>query len=231
MESSLLEPRNNAPAGTPSLDNLGIVYVVLNVFWTAVVLAGSAALWQFRRHECISKRNVGLTVAAVLCLQIYWSLNMIMYPLNGAYPCDLNFWIMSIYFPLGVALYQLQNVQLLSVSARQRELRRQPFRRSDRLTLRHLQFWRYRHSWSEMTLLSKIYFGISISIVTQVRVFEVALQGPSKLTTTSRSSFPSSSSSCLANLFHSESPVIRSQELTALTAGNGESWPSSIMVE
>ena len=178
----MLESRNSAPAGTPTLDNLGIVYVVLNVFWTAVVLIGSAALWQFRRHECISKRHVGLTIAAVLCLQIYWSLNMIMYPLNGAYPCDLNYWIMSIYFPLGVALFQLQNVQLLSVSARQKDLRRQPFRRSDRLTVHHLQFWRYHVSWNQMTLLSKIYFGISVSVVTQVSLIEAAVHRLGKLT-------------------------------------------------
>ena len=170
MEASMLEPRRSrAPTGTPSLDNLAIVYVVLNVLWTVVVLAASAALWLCRRHESIRKRNVGLTIAAVLCLQVYWAVNMMIYPLNGAYPCDLNFWVMSIYFPLGTALFQLQNVQLLSVSARQRDLNRQPFRRSDRLTSRHFHFWRYGSSWNQMTLLSRIYLGVSVCVVTQVR--------------------------------------------------------------
>ena len=164
-----LELRAAPEPNTPMLDNLGIVYIVLNVLWTSVVLAGSAVLWHYRHHERIRKRNAGLTVAAVLCLQVYWALNMIMYPLNGAYPCDLNFWVMSIYFPLGTALFQLQNVQLLSVSARQRDLNRQPFRRSDRLTSRHFHFWRYGSSWNQMTLLSRIYLGVSVCVVTQVR--------------------------------------------------------------
>lgn len=154
--------------GKPMLDGLTIMYIVLTVVWTSVVLAASAVLWYFRHHESIRKRNAGLTVAAVLCLHIYWCLNMLIYPLNGTYPCRLNYWVMSIYFPLGTALFQLQNVQLLSVSARQRDLSRQPFKKSDRLTGRHFQFWRYRTSWSQMTLLSRIYLGISVCVVTQV---------------------------------------------------------------
>ena len=150
------------------LDNLGVVYIVLNVLWTTVVLAGSATLWHFRHHECIRKRNSGFSVAAVLVLQVYWCTNMIMYPLNGAYPCDVNYWVMSIYFPVGIALFQLQNVQLLSISARQRDLGSRPFRRSNRLTLEHLIFWKYRSSWSQLTLLSRIYFAISLCVVTQV---------------------------------------------------------------
>lgn len=151
-----------------AINHLAIVYIVLNVVWTVTVLAGSIILWRFRRHESIRKRNAGLTIAAVWVLQIYWAMNMIMYPLNGAYPCDLNYWVMSIYFPLGIALFQLQNVQLLSVSARQRDLRRQPFRRSNRLTLDHLKFWSYGSTWRKMTLLSRIYFFISTCIATQV---------------------------------------------------------------
>lgn len=96
MDLSMLKPRDKVPFGTPVLDNLSIVYIVLNVFWTAVILVASLALWYLRRHESIGKRNVGLTIAAALCLQVYWSLNMIVYPLHGAYPCDLNYWIMSI---------------------------------------------------------------------------------------------------------------------------------------
>lgn len=163
-----LASRAAPEVGQPMVDNLGIVYIVLNVIWTLVVLSGSGALWYYRRCERIRKRNAGLTIAAVLCLQVYWFLNMIMYPLHGAYPCDLNFWVMSIYFPLGTALFQLQNVQLLSVSARQRDLSRQPFKRSDKLTIRHFQFWRYGSSWHQLTLLSRIYVGVTVCVITQV---------------------------------------------------------------
>lgn len=227
MVSHRLEVRAGAPAGEPMIDNLGIVYIVLNVLWTTVVLAGSAALWYYRRHECIRKRNAGLIIAAVLCLQIYWSLNMIMYPLNGAYPCDLNYWIMSIYFPLGTALYQLQNVQLLSVSARQRDLRRQPFTRSDRLTSRHFQFWKYGSSWNQMTLLSRIYFGISVCVVTQV-IFEIASLNTFQSALTvlqSRSSCRSSYSLCRQSLCPLGSPVMPNRVLPVLKAGNGKVQP------
>jgi len=165
---SPLYHRDKMPVDTPQLDHLGVVYIVLAAFWTTVLLAGSAALWRLRHHESIRKRKTGLTIAAVLILQIYWCSNMVIYPLNGAYPCSINYWVMSIYFPVGIALFALHNVQLLSISARQRDLRHHPFRRSDRLTLDHLKFWRYRSSWDHMTLLSQIYFGISVCIVVQV---------------------------------------------------------------
>ena len=169
MELSNLQIRTNTkPYGTPELDGLSVAYIVINVVWTSIVLVGCLAFWRFRTHETMRKRNPALVVASVLVLHVYFCFNLILYPLNGAYPCALDYWIMSVYFPLGIALFQVQHVQLLSVSARQKELRFQPFRRRDGLTLDSLKAWNFRSKSSQMTLLSRIYYGIAVCVVSQV---------------------------------------------------------------
>ena len=47
---------------------------------------------------------------------------MVVYTLNGSFPCQVEFWSMSLYFPLGIGLFQAQNQQLLVVSQGQARL-------------------------------------------------------------------------------------------------------------
>lgn len=87
-------------------------------------------------------RSIPLAISAVALLHVYWVLCLLAYVLNGNFPCATEFWIMSIYLPLGIALYQATNTQLLRVATLQNEIA------SAALTLGEVQHKRASHeSW------------------------------------------------------------------------------------
>ncbi|KAL8707996.1 MAG: hypothetical protein Q9220_007076 [cf. Caloplaca sp. 1 TL-2023] len=67
-------------------------------------------------------RKIPMAICAVLVLHVYLMMVLIVYTANGHWPCDAEFWIMSIYLPIGIGLFQVQNQQLLLISRGQREL-------------------------------------------------------------------------------------------------------------
>ena len=168
MKSLFLSSRAVDPNGPPILDSLATFYVTINVLWTVIIIAGLCTVFVFRQNDYIRKRNPPLLITAVVLMHIYLSLMLMRYPLQGAYPCDFNFWAMSIYFPLGIAFFQAQNVQLLSVSAMQKELRFQRLKRPRTFALDQLNPQAIRKRWGEMTLLSRIYYGIGACAILQV---------------------------------------------------------------
>jgi hypothetical protein len=101
-------------------DGLGILYISIVVAWTCLLLPAAIVLIRNRNLPYLRIRNIPLAVSAVATLHVYWVLCMIAYVLNGFFPCSTEYWIMSIYLPLGIALFQATNSQLLSVAASQK---------------------------------------------------------------------------------------------------------------
>lgn len=100
-------------------DGLGMTYVGIVVAWTCLLLPASVLLIRNRHLPYLRMRNIPLSISAVATLHVYWVLCMIAYLLNGYFPCAAEYWIMSIYLPLGIALFQATNCQLLSIAAAQ----------------------------------------------------------------------------------------------------------------
>ncbi|KIV98197.1 hypothetical protein PV10_01874 [Exophiala mesophila] len=100
-------------------DGLGMTYVGIVVAWTCLLLPATILLIRNRHLPYLRMRNIPLCVSAVATLHVYWVLCMIAYLLNGYFPCPAEYWIMSIYLPLGIALFQATNCQLLSIAAAQ----------------------------------------------------------------------------------------------------------------
>ena len=103
-------------------DGLGLSYIVFAVVYSVIFYAMCGIVWYYRKHPVIKMRNVGLAISSLLILHVYLFLVFMAYPLNGYYPCDVEFWIMSIYLPIGIGLFQAQNQQLLIVSREQNKL-------------------------------------------------------------------------------------------------------------
>lgn len=103
-------------------DGLGISYIVFAVVYSLVFYAMCGIVWYYRKHPIIRMRNIGLALSSIFILHVYLFLVLLAYPLNGNYPCDVEFWIMSIYLPIGIGLFQAQNQQLLLVSREQSKL-------------------------------------------------------------------------------------------------------------
>ncbi|KAL9003308.1 MAG: hypothetical protein Q9188_003807 [Gyalolechia gomerana] len=101
------------------LDGWGIFQIVFAVLYTILVLGLSGVLWTWRNHPVIRMRRVPLAIAAVLVLQVYVVMVLLVYSWNGRFPCSAEFWIMSIYLPIGIGLFQASNQQLLRISRSQ----------------------------------------------------------------------------------------------------------------
>lgn len=103
-----------------NLDPLGKLYISIVTVWSTILLMGATFLLSRRDLSFLRMRNVPLAISAVATLHVYWILCIIAYVLNGNFPCAAEFWIMSIYLPLGIALFQACNMQLLYIADLQR---------------------------------------------------------------------------------------------------------------
>lgn len=101
-------------------DGLGFTYIAIVIAWTCLLLPASIFLIRNRRLPFLRMRNIPLAISAVAVLHVYWVLCMIAYVLNGFFPCSTEYWIMSIYLPLGIALFQASNSQLFSIATAQK---------------------------------------------------------------------------------------------------------------
>jgi hypothetical protein len=106
------EPRLN-------VDSLGQLYISIAIIWTAIVVCGSGFLLYHRDLPALRVRNTHLWTAAVAFLHAYWVLCMLAYVVNGTYPCTAEFWIMSLWLPFGIALYQANGMHLLHIASLQ----------------------------------------------------------------------------------------------------------------
>ena len=104
-----------------NLDGLGITYLTIAIVWTILLVIGSVFLIQNRKLHHLRIRNISLSIAGVATLHVYLVLCTLAYVLNGFFPCATEFWVMSIYLPLGIALFHASNTQLLHVAMLQKK--------------------------------------------------------------------------------------------------------------
>lgn len=155
--------------GAAIFDSLAKFYVAVAITWTAALLAGSVFLIVNRNEQCVRIRNLRLVLSAVSCLHVFWILCMVSYSMGGKYPCVAEYWIMNIYFPLGIALFQANSMQLLNVFGVQEKLlltAQQPYRPH---FIDHAESSsRYLARWRQLNLVQRTEFGIAVGISVQV---------------------------------------------------------------
>lgn len=103
-----------------NFDGLGWTYITIAVSWTIILTIGTTFFISKRHLPFLRIRDVPLTVSAVAVLHVYWVLCLLAYVLQGFFPCATEYWIMSIYLPLGIALFQACNTQLLHIATLQK---------------------------------------------------------------------------------------------------------------
>jgi hypothetical protein len=92
--------------GASNHDALGIFYVVVAILYTIVLAAELYLLHRYRSVFCVRIRNLKVVFPAICMLHIYLVLVLLVYPWNGLFPCAAEFWIMSVFLPMGMALFQ-----------------------------------------------------------------------------------------------------------------------------
>lgn len=143
---------------TPNTDALGIFYVVVAILYT-ILLAGE--LYLLNRHRSsfsVRIRNLKIVFSAISILHIYLVLVLLVYPWNGLFPCTAEFWIMSVFLPSGMALFQVCNARVLTAYESQRRLRRNYLEgaRKRRLSYTPSGLWQ---AWKDLDAARKVYLG------------------------------------------------------------------------
>ena len=105
-----------------NLDGYGISNIVVGVVYSIIFYSSCIFLWLYRHHPVVRMRNVPLLLLSLLVLHVFLFMAFVVYTLNGAFPCQVEYWCMNLYLPIGIGLFQAQNQQLLIVSQGQAEL-------------------------------------------------------------------------------------------------------------
>ncbi|KAJ4371283.1 hypothetical protein N0V83_004500 [Neocucurbitaria cava] len=105
-------------------DSIGWTYMGLTIAWNVALVAAMIFLWTHRQQPSLRMRKLPLMFAGILCLHVYGILCIVVYPIGAIFSCTLEFWVMSIYVPLGIALFHAANTQFLHLASRQKHFAR-----------------------------------------------------------------------------------------------------------
>jgi hypothetical protein len=123
------------PAPQLGLDAVGIFYMAFGCSWTAILIAGMTYLWTKRHMPLLRIRGLPLSFAAIIFLHLYWMAVQFGYVYGPFMSAGVEFWIMGIWLPFGVALFHASNTRFLYVARAQRRfVEKAP--ESDRATIR-----------------------------------------------------------------------------------------------
>ncbi|KAF2815611.1 uncharacterized protein BDZ99DRAFT_457588 [Mytilinidion resinicola] len=110
--------------GRANLDALGIFYVLVAILYSLLVAVEIYLLHRHRSNHSIRIRGFSVLIGSVSMLHVYLVLVLLAYPENGNWPCVAEYWIMSVFLPLGMALFQAANARLLKYYESQERLAR-----------------------------------------------------------------------------------------------------------
>jgi hypothetical protein len=115
----------NLPPSPANWDQIGVFYIAFCCTWTTLVIGGIAFLLWNRRLHILRVRGLPLSITAIAFLHAYWILAQIAYPvgmtMNLVLAYDIQYFVMGIYFPLGIALFHASNSRFLHVAKLQKK--------------------------------------------------------------------------------------------------------------
>lgn len=92
--------------GRANFDALGIFYLLVAILYSLFVGVEIFLLHRHRSNHSIRIRGPNVVIGSVSMLHVYLVLVLLAYPENGNWPCAAEYWIMSLFLPLGMALFQ-----------------------------------------------------------------------------------------------------------------------------
>ncbi|KAG7144682.1 hypothetical protein HYQ46_006573 [Verticillium longisporum] len=100
-------------------DGVAIFWTAFASLWTALLVGGMAFLWTRRDMPILRIRGLPLSFGAVVCLHLYWIACQLGTSYGHLMPNGVEFWIMGIYLPFGIALFHASNSRFLHVAKAQ----------------------------------------------------------------------------------------------------------------
>ncbi|KAJ4363783.1 hypothetical protein N0V95_000977 [Ascochyta clinopodiicola] len=115
----------NVPSQPPKWDSVGIFYVTYAAVWTTIVASGMAFCLYNRHIPALRIRSLPLAFSGILLLHLYWCMAQIVYPVGATMPVviayEVQYFIMGMWFPLGIALFHAANLKFLRVAELQKQ--------------------------------------------------------------------------------------------------------------
>jgi hypothetical protein len=116
--TSTLESRG-ASQGV-ELDTLSVFYIAFACIWTVILLGGMSFLYAKRDMPILRIRGLPLSFGAVILLHLYWLAVQLGYIYGRFMAPSVEFWIMGIWLPFGIALFHASNSRFLYVAEMQK---------------------------------------------------------------------------------------------------------------
>ncbi|KAK0658019.1 hypothetical protein B0T16DRAFT_341025 [Cercophora newfieldiana] len=101
------------------LNSIGIFWITLACVWTVLLASGMVYLYRKRHTPTLRIRGLPLTFAGIVLLHLYWATVQSGYVIGPLAPEVAEFWIMGIWYPFGIALFQAGNSQFLHIAKAQ----------------------------------------------------------------------------------------------------------------
>ncbi|KAK0735250.1 hypothetical protein B0T26DRAFT_633161 [Lasiosphaeria miniovina] len=98
---------------------VGIFWDTFAAVWTVVLVGGMVSLWVNRQKPALRRRGLTLTFAGLVLLHLYWTTVQITYTIGPLVPEVAEYWVMGLWYPFGIALFQAGNSQFLHVAKAQ----------------------------------------------------------------------------------------------------------------
>ncbi|KAH9872408.1 hypothetical protein IAQ61_005243 [Plenodomus lingam] len=162
-----LSPRKLDGSSKPNTDALGITYVVIAIIYTIILALELILLYRHRSAFCVRIRNVKIVCAAVSTLHVYLVLVLLVYAWNGLFPCQVEFWIMSLFLPFGMALFQACNAKVLTAYESQRRLTRNFLEGSRKKHLSYTPRGLYQ-AWMGLDVTRQVYIATLVGLIVSV---------------------------------------------------------------
>ncbi|KAG7429121.1 hypothetical protein V3481_015241 [Fusarium oxysporum f. sp. vasinfectum] len=103
-------------------EGIAILWIAFSSVWTILLVAGMAFLYRRRDMPILRIRGLLLSFGSVVLLHLYWIAVQWVYVVALLFPPAVEFWIMSIWLPFGVALFHASNSRFLYVAKSQKNL-------------------------------------------------------------------------------------------------------------
>ncbi|KAH6957524.1 hypothetical protein BKA56DRAFT_502221 [Ilyonectria sp. MPI-CAGE-AT-0026] len=105
-----------------NLDGLGVFWIVFALSWILTIAGGMIFLWRRRDMPILRIRGLPLSLLVITLLHLYWGAVQTVYVYFRLATPEVEYWIMSIYLPCGIALFHASNSRFLHVAKAQKEL-------------------------------------------------------------------------------------------------------------
>ncbi|KAF2853122.1 hypothetical protein T440DRAFT_487597 [Plenodomus tracheiphilus IPT5] len=120
-------------------DRIAWTYTSVAIVWNLAIVAALSFLWTHRSQPSLRIRRLPLLFAGILSLHTYGCFVLFLYMMGSNFTCNAEFWIMSIYLPLGIALFHASNSQFLHLASRQKQFAHMSLKEQDPISEKKAQ--------------------------------------------------------------------------------------------